>query len=106
MLCIFIYIFLFLFTRNTLRGQGVFYRDMMTHENDYALIFISPGILPALRNVREINIDATFRIVPVVFYQLITFHALAYSHVSQCVISSGLLNYKLVLMFLLILIKL
>jgi hypothetical protein len=91
---LYIHIFLFPFTRNTLRGQGVFYRGMVTHENDYALIFFSPGILPALRNVKEIHIDASFRIVPLLFYQLMIFHAVAYGHVSQCVISSGFLSYK------------
>jgi hypothetical protein len=67
--------------RFTLTGHGVFYRGMVALEDD-ALVFISPGILPALRNIKEIHIDATFRIVPVLFYQLMTFHAALYDHVS------------------------
>jgi|LakMenEpi03Aug12_release.lakeMendotaPanAssembly.Ray.scaffolds.fasta_scaffold1091347_1 hypothetical protein len=54
---------------------------MVSDEDDSALIFISPGILPALRNCREIPIDATFRMVPGLFYQLMTLHVIAYGHV-------------------------
>ena len=59
------------------------YREMLfsimalSYEDDSAFIFISPGILPALRNCREIHIDATFRIVPGLFYQLMTLHVIA-----------------------------
>jgi hypothetical protein len=34
-----------------------------------------------LRNVREIGIDATFQITPLLFYQLMTFHVIAFDNV-------------------------
>ena len=54
---------------------------MVSDEDDSALIFISPGILPALRNCREIPIDATFRMVPGLFYQLMTLHVIENGHI-------------------------
>ena len=71
-----------MFLRSTLSGHGLFYHGMVTEAGELALIFISPGILPALRNCREIHIDATFHIVSVLFYQLMTLHVMAYGQVS------------------------
>ena len=68
------------FISNSLSGNQ-FYHGMVTEGNEYALIFISPGILPALRNGREMHIDATFCIVPHLFYQLLTMHVIAYGQV-------------------------
>ena len=60
----------------------LFYRGIVSATgNGSALVFISPGILPALRNVREIGIDATFQITPLLFYQLMTFHVIAFDNV-------------------------
>ena len=71
-----------MFLRSTLSGHGLFYHGMVTEAGELALIFISPGILPALRKFREIYIDATFHIVSVLFYQLMTLHVMAYGQVS------------------------
>ena len=73
-------IFFLNFISNSLSGNQ-FYHGMVTEGNEYALIFISPGILPALRNGREMHIDATFCIVPHLFYQLLTMHVIAYGQV-------------------------
>jgi hypothetical protein len=51
--------------------------------NESALAFISPGILPSLRTAREIGIDATFQITPYLFYQLMTFHVIAFDNVNM-----------------------
>ena len=42
-----------MFLRSTLSGHGLFYHGMVTEAGESALIFISPGILPALRNVNS-----------------------------------------------------
>ena len=45
---------------------------MNTGDGDTALIFASDGQLQLLRLCRLVYVDATFRVVPSLFYQLIT----------------------------------
>jgi hypothetical protein len=61
---------------------------MVIAGNESVLVFISPGILPSLRTIREIGIDATFQITPYLFYQLMTFHVIAFDHVNMTMLFS------------------
>jgi len=54
-------------------GQSSFYRGQVTDgNNDTALMFATDGQLELLRSSRLIFIDSTFRVVPRLYYQLLT----------------------------------
>lgn len=54
-------------------GDAPFYRGSVnTGDGDTALIFASDGQLQLLRSCRLVYVDATFRVVPSLFYQLFT----------------------------------
>ena len=58
-----------------------------------ALVFASPSMLEALSLGTEIHIDATFKTVPELLYQLMTFNVISCDYVS--------FNYLLLLLILL-----
>ena len=54
-------------------GDVPFYRSSVnTGDGDTALIFASDGHLELLRSCRLVYVDATFRVVPSLYYQLFT----------------------------------
>jgi len=60
-------------SRFALLGDAPFYRgSVTTGDGDTALIFASDGQLQLLRSCRLVYVDATFRVVPSLFYQLFT----------------------------------
>jgi hypothetical protein len=69
---------------------------MVTREDDCALILSALAFYLVCGTLgKSISTLPSDHIVPVLFYQLMTFHAVADGHVSKCVLFVGLLNYKL-----------
>lgn len=69
------------FYRKNKKGTEDFYAGRVDCGEQSAVVFISRATLPALVEANELHIDATFQTVPVMFYQLLTIHAIAYDEV-------------------------
>jgi hypothetical protein len=53
-------------------------------DNDRLLIFCTDTMIQVLQNAEEWMIDATFKIVPRLFYQILIVHAIHHGHVIPC----------------------
>ena len=62
-------------------GSPFYYGKVTDPSGGTALIFLSTALLVALRNVKKVHGDATFKTVPALFYQLFTLHLTAYGKV-------------------------
>ena len=70
------------FYRTTYDGKTDFFKGRVsTPSGETAFIFISVPLMSLLRDAEEIHSDATFEIVPNLFYQLFTLHITAYGKV-------------------------
>jgi len=58
-----------------------FFSAAIYSDDGNALVFISKHLLQPLAESRDLFIDGTFKTVPTMFYQLVTIHMAAYSHV-------------------------
>jgi hypothetical protein len=63
-------------------GSNKFFASAVNGEYGAALIFLSYELLPAFMESKTIFIDGTFRVVPKIFYQLVSIHFLAFNKVT------------------------
>ena len=66
----------------TASGDNCFYASAVDSEDGNALIFISYELMLPFLEAGTIFIDGTFRVVPSIFYQLVTIHFLAFDKVT------------------------
>ena len=62
-------------------GHRQFYFGSVTIGDDTAMIFINVAVLRTLVDTQEIHMDATFKTVPRLFYQMASLHAIAFGYV-------------------------
>ena len=57
----------------TIEGN-IFYRTFASANDEFALIFLADIDLSFLNRIHSIHVDATFKTIPVDFYQLLIIH--------------------------------
>lgn len=72
----------FCYFRSNKAGDDDFFADAIICDDGKALIFVSRQLLEQCLDSKYLFIDGTFRSVPKLFYELVTIHLSAFSHVS------------------------
>ena len=71
------------FYRTNIADDTDFFSGAIYSDDGNALVFINKYRLKPFSELRDILIDGMFRAVPKLFYQLLTIHIEAYSHLSK-----------------------